>query len=411
MRCLRGFFVNNLVWRGLRRAPAAKQGKHWSSYLIKGGSSLMGTTAIGKTSKDIYATIKGGSKEPMDLPECVLVGFGNPLLDITTTVEDTLLIEKYDLRSNAAIIAEESHMPLFEELTNQEFVHYAAGGACQNSMRIFQWIVGKPFRSAFFGAVGRDKFGDTIAKRALADGVETRYQIKDDVPTGTCAVILSGTDRSVVANLGAAALFTTEWLDIEENVCLLDNAKYFYATGFFIAVCPESVLRIAKLSSQTNRYFVLNFSAVFVLQSHKNHLDEILPYCDMIIGNKQEALAYSNTHDWNTTDIFEVGRRLQSLPKDNCRPRIVLITDAVCPVLCFQDNDKVLQYPVPPIDKKTVVDTNGCGDAFVGGYLSQLVQHMPVDYCIRAGIFASQQVLRIVGVQIEKLPKFNESCI
>ncbi|EDW59820.2 adenosine kinase [Drosophila virilis] len=356
-------------------------------------------------------TIRRYSKRKMELPEGILIGFGNPLLDITSIVEDTMLLEKYDLKPNAAIIAEEKHLPLFEELTNQENVHYSAGGACQNSMRVFQWIVGTPFRALFFGAVGRDKFGDTIAKRALFDGVQTHYQVKDEASTGTCAVIISGQNRSLVANLGAAALFSEDWLDIEENKCLFERAQYFYATGFIVAVNSPSVLRIAKLSSETNRCFVLNFSAVFVLQTHKQEIDAILPYTNMIIGNKQEAIAFADTHEWDTTDIFEIGRKLQSLPNENNRPRIVMITDAVCPVLCFQENDKVLEYPVPKVDKKIIVDTNGCGDAFVGGFLSQLVQHMPLDYCIRTGIFASQQVLRIVGIQIDKLPKFRESCI
>ncbi|EDV91191.1 adenosine kinase [Drosophila grimshawi] len=347
----------------------------------------------------------------MDVPEGILIGFGNPLLDITTFVEDTVLLEKYDLEPNAAIIAEDKHLALFDELMNQENVQYSAGGACQNSMRIYQWILCKPFRAIFFGAVGRDKFGDTIGKRARSDGVETQYQVREEAPTGTCAVIISGQDRSLVANLGAAALFTEDWLDIEENACILERAKFFYATGFFMAVSSASVLRIARLSSETNRFFVLNFSAVFVLQTHKKNMDEILPYTDMIIGNKQEALAYAESHDWNTTDIFEVGRRLQSLPKANMRPRIVMITDAFCPVLCFQDNDKILEYPVPKVDQENIVDTNGCGDAFVGGFLSQIVQHMPIDYCIRTGIFASQQILRVVGVQVEQLPKFRDSCI
>ncbi|XP_034485701.1 adenosine kinase 2-like [Drosophila innubila] len=347
----------------------------------------------------------------MDIPEGVLIGFGNPLLDITTTIEETVLLEKYDLPENAAIIAEERHLQLFEELTNMENVTYSAGGACQNSMRIFQWIVEKPYCAYFVGAVGKDKFGETIGKRAMADGVQTLYQQREEAPTGTCAIILRGKHRSLVANLGAAAYFSDDWLFDDANLCLVERAQYIYATGFFIAVNASTVLSVAKMSSENNQTFVLNFSAVFVLQTHKPQLDEILPYTDMIIGNKQEALAFADTHDWNTTDIFEIGKRLQALPKDNVRPRIVMITDAVCPVLCFQDNDKILEYPVPKIDKSVIVDTNGCGDAFVGGFLSQLVQHMPLDYCIRTGIFASQQVLRIVGVQINKLPRFKECCI
>lgn len=347
----------------------------------------------------------------MELDEGVLIGFGNPLLDITIKVFDTMILEKYGLEANAAIIAEEKHLNLFEELSNLDNVKYSAGGACQNSMRIFQWIVGAPFRAVFIGAVGKDKFGETILKRARADGVETYYQSFEEKPTGTCAVIISDVNRSLVANLGAAASFTEDWLDSEESQCVVERAKYFYITGFFLAVSPPTVLRIAKFSSETNRTTVINLSAVFVVRTHKLQLCEILPYADVIIGNKEEATALAEVFDWQTKDIYKIGKLLQAFPKENSRPRIVLFTDATCPILCFQNNEKVLEYPVPQVDKKKIVDTNGCGDAFVGGFLSQLLQKMPLDYCIRTGIFASQQVLGIVGVTIQELPKFNESCI
>lgn len=39
------------------------------------------------------------------------MGFGNPLLDISATVDDSFL-EKYDLKPDDAILAEEKHRPL-----------------------------------------------------------------------------------------------------------------------------------------------------------------------------------------------------------------------------------------------------------------------------------------------------------
>ncbi|BFF89886.1 adenosine kinase 2 [Drosophila madeirensis] len=373
---------------------------------IKGyQTNLFFRSAFGKR------TLSSKNSKKMELPEGILIGFGNPLLDITTVIEDNMLLEKYGLEENAAIIAEEKHESLFEELDNMDNAQYSAGGACQNSMRVFQWIVQTPYRCAFFGAVGKDKFAERIAKRAKADGVETHYQVKEEMPTGTCAVIVSGQNRSLVANLGAAALFTEDWMDEEENCCVVDRASYFYITGFFLAVSPDTVFRMAKLCSETSRTLILNLSAVFVLQMQKEQLDGIMPYVDIVIGNKEEVLAFSDTHLWNTKDIFAIGKQMQSLPKENGRPRMVMITDAFCPVLCFQENDKILEYPVPKVDKHKIVDTNGCGDAFVGGFLSQLVQKMPLDYCIRTGIFASRQIIGVLGVTLEKLPKFNEKCI
>lgn len=47
----------------------------------------------------------------------VLVGLGNPLLDVSTAVPDSLLI-KYGLNLTDAILAEEKHMELYTELVD-----------------------------------------------------------------------------------------------------------------------------------------------------------------------------------------------------------------------------------------------------------------------------------------------------
>ncbi|KAH8312758.1 hypothetical protein KR044_012665 [Drosophila immigrans] len=344
-----------------------------------------------------------------DLPQGTLIGFGNPLLDITKITKDNSILEKYGLARNAAIIAEEKHIQLFQELSEMDDIIYSAGGACQNSMRIFQWIINQPFCGYFVGAIGTDHFGKTLDEKATADGLRVLFQQRAEAPTGTCACIINGSNRSLVANLGAAALFSEDWLKDEANICYIKNAQYYYITGFFLAVNPPTVLHVAKHSSENNRTFVFNLSAVFVPEKLKVQMDEILPLTDIVIGNKQEMLAFADTHNWNNKDIVDVGRRIQSLPKCNKRSRIVMITDAVCPVLCFQENNTVVEYPVPKVEDKDIVDTNGCGDAFVGGFLSQLVQQMPIDFCIRTGIFASQKVIRVVGIQIDKLPNFEQS--
>lgn len=43
------------------------------------------------------------------------MGIGNPLLDISANVDDGLL-EKYELKPDDAIMADEKHMPLYKEL-------------------------------------------------------------------------------------------------------------------------------------------------------------------------------------------------------------------------------------------------------------------------------------------------------
>ena len=62
---------------------------------------------------------------------------GNPLLDISANV-DYEFLEKYDMKPNNAILAEEKHKPLYDEMVEKYKVDYIPGGATQNSLRVAQ---------------------------------------------------------------------------------------------------------------------------------------------------------------------------------------------------------------------------------------------------------------------------------
>ena len=69
--------------------------------------------------------------------EGMLVGLCNPLLDMSASA-DVSFLQKYDLKLNDAILAEEKHKPLYQELISQYKVDYIAGGSGQNALRVAQ---------------------------------------------------------------------------------------------------------------------------------------------------------------------------------------------------------------------------------------------------------------------------------
>ena len=82
----------------------------------------------------------------------VILGMGNPLLDISATV-DTGMLEKYGLKANDAILYEKED--LYDELVANHQIEYIAGGATQNSCRVAQWLLPEAQSVAFFGCVGK----------------------------------------------------------------------------------------------------------------------------------------------------------------------------------------------------------------------------------------------------------------
>lgn len=69
--------------------------------------------------------------------EGILLGMGNPLLDISAVVDEGFLA-KYDVKPGNVILAEDKHLPMYDELASKSNVEYIAGGATQNSIRVAQ---------------------------------------------------------------------------------------------------------------------------------------------------------------------------------------------------------------------------------------------------------------------------------
>lgn len=158
---------------------------------------------------------------------------GNPLLDISATVDQEIL-ERYDLKPNDAILASEKHKNLYRELIEKYQPEYIAGGSVQNALRVAQWILEKPNVTTFFGCVGEDKYSKILEEAARKGGVNVQYQYTDKEPTGTCGVLLTGMNRSLCANLAAANCFTIDHIRKQENRKLIDKAQFYYVSVSYI---------------------------------------------------------------------------------------------------------------------------------------------------------------------------------
>ncbi|GBP58585.1 Adenosine kinase [Eumeta japonica] len=338
----------------------------------------------------------------------MMLGIGNPLLDISANVNEDLL-NKYELKPDNAIMAEEKHMPIYRELMEKYNAEFIAGGSVQNSMRVAQWIIKKPRVCTYFGCVGNDDYARILKERAVADGVSVQYQISNDTPTGTCAVLVTGTHRSLCANLAAAQCFTPDHLAKDECRALVQKAKYFYTSGFFVAVSPEAILQLGKHALDKGHLFIMNLSAPFVSQFYKEPLAEIIPYVDILFGNETEAVAFANAFDLQETDCTKIALKIAALPKHyEQKERVVIITQGSEAVILVE-RGKVTHIPVMKLTREEIVDTNGAGDAFTGGFLGQLVLGKSYSTCVKCGIYAATHVIQHSGCTFSGESNFKES--
>ena len=328
---------------------------------------------------------------------------GNPLLDISAEVGQDML-DKYDVKLDSAILAEDKHQPIYKELVDSYSPQYIAGGATQNSIRVAQWMLksdGLNDATAYMGCVGKDDFGETLAKCAKEDGVLTHYMQDETTPTGTCAVLIKDGERSLVANLAAANNFKPSHLETEKAKQIYEAAKFYYIAGFFLTVSIESLKIVAEHAVAANKVFCLNLSAPFIIDFFADNVAEAIPYADYLFCNESEAATYAKKHNLGE-DLKEVALKVAALPKKNTsRPRTVVFTQGDKSTIVAVDG-KVTEYAVEPLSKDLLVDTNGAGDAFVGGFLSQLVQGKDIETAVKAGHYAARYIIQVSGTTLSK---------
>jgi adenosine kinase len=331
----------------------------------------------------------------------VLLGIGNPLLDISADVSQAIL-DKYDVKLNNAILAEAKHLPIYPELVKDFQVAYTAGGATQNSIRVAQWLL-PAGSTTYIGSIGKDAFGEQLKKCAAADGVNGHYFEDEKTPTGTCAVLVHNKERSLIANLSAANNYKITHLLRPDTIALWLKADVIYSAGFFLTVSPDSALTLAKHTLAAGKIYAANISAPFIPQFFKEPLNNVITYTDYLFGNESEAKAYGEANGWEDTTPRGVAVRLAKLPKEGGRPRVVIITHGPDPTI-VASGDTVNEYSVPKIPKEEIVDANGAGDAFVGGFLASLVKGKSIEQCVSAGNYAAGVILRVSGIVIKGTP-------
>lgn len=281
-------------------------------------------------------------------------------------------------------------------------VEYIAGGATQNSIRVAQWMSGnQPGFSAYIGSVGNDDFAKQLRSAAEKDGVTPYYYVSGE-PTGTCAVLVHEKERSLVANLSAAEKYAKDHFASADVQAAIGGARIFYSAGFFLTHSAEVMAEMGKAAAAApGKIYCMNLSAPFLCQFFGSQMASVLPFCDFVFGNESEAAAYAEANGFAGASVAETALKIAALPKaSGTRARIVVITQGSDATI-VAENGATRSIPVSKVDASTIVDTNGAGDAFVGGFLAFLAKGAPIDECVAAGHFAAGHVITQSGCKFD----------
>ena len=86
------------------------------------------------------------------------------------------------------------------------------------------------------------------------------------------------------------------------------------------------------------RYVAFTLSAAYAVHAYKDSLLAIMPYVDIVFGNRHEAKAFAAADQLTLDNVGDIARHIARLPKANGRRgRIVVITCGSQPTVVIEN--------------------------------------------------------------------------
>lgn len=262
----------------------------------------------------------------------------------------------------------------------------------------------------FVGSVGDDDFGEVYKKLLIKEDIIPIFESIPNENTGRCLVLCKDLDRAHITDLGASIKISDDF--VQNNWNAIKDCSLIF-TELYILRDKKNICRdLAEVGLQDNKIYGFNLPAPFFISAHFNDIYDFVQSADIVFTNIDEAGFFvekiKETQDLGSTNsIEEVIKVLAMLPKKNpSKSRIVVITCGpnpawVCEYHPQKPNDIYVEsFEVMDVPQCNIIDTNGAGDSFAGGFLSQLIKGKSIKESMKAGLWAAHIIIQQRGFQI-----------
>lgn len=258
-------------------------------------------------------------------------------------------------------ICSKSFSPLREGDSNIGQVSNASGGVGRNIAVALKRL---GCSVQFLTAIANDSFGLALSSSIKEDGISLLLPLLDSsiYRTGVYSYTL---DSDGTLECGVNDMAINECLD-PDTVLGVNNVLKSVDCTVFEANIPEEAIK--TLVSMGGRFVA---DCVSVVKSKKlcNVLDKLF----LLKANYAEACELAGIEFGKTQDPYMVAQKLISKGLERG-----IITLGSHGAFCFEvhslKNDGFAWYKVEPPKDSVIVNTNGCGDALLAGFLSSYLK-------------------------------------
>lgn len=311
-----------------------------------------------------------------------VIGIGNPLLDFTFNVEDSLLNELGLEKGRCNLIDKEKSKEILEKLKNQEKI-ISPGGSAANVLSGISFLGGN---TAQIGKIGKDNHGEIYESKTSEQGIFSILKKHPSESTGHAITFITPDgERSFATYLGASLHLKKE--DIDEEI--IRDCEILHIGGFQLEDpnLRETCIHAINLAKKNNIKVSIDLSDSGVIERNLDFLKELTKnHIDIIFVNETEAKAFTGKEEYEALD--EIAKI--------CEVAIVKLGDKGS---LIKSQDKT--YTIP-INRVKEVNTNGAGDAYAAGILYGLTNNLDLEKSGKIASHISSLVVANTSARLDK---------
>ena len=307
-----------------------------------------------------------------------VIGIGNAIVDVLTTIDDSLLEKLSFEKGSMTLIDEKQAKELYEQTSNRI---QRSGGSVANSLACLAQLEGK---AAFIGRVRNDNLGEIFTEEISKTGTIFKTPpISDGPSTARCLIFVTpDAQRTMCTYLGASVLLEPKDIDLS----MVKKAKILYLEGYLWdhPAAKNAFIKAAEISKNSGRKVALSLSDSFCVSRHRESFIKLVEdYIDILFANEEEIKSLYKTSNLNLA--------IETLKK-KCDLAAITIGKKGSILI---SNSEVIN--IDPFILGKAIDTTGAGDLYAGGFLKGLSDGLDPVISARIGSICAGQIVTQLG--------------
>ncbi len=301
-----------------------------------------------------------------------IITFGSATQDVFMSSRQLKLVKGEQFTTKKGLC-----VPLGSKM-HMDDVFFAMGGCGTNSAVTFSR---QGLKTAYFGMIGRDAFGQEVKKELENQGVSLDLLEESTEHPTAFSVILSRPDvgRSILEKYGACHQLIEKDIPFDKI-----KANWFYISSLSDK-SHQMLVPLIDFAKKEGIKISANPAGSIKRPEHTEILKSVLNKIDILILNQEESARLTGLDFEQEKEIFK--------KLDDWVNGIVVMTKGPKGVT-VSDGQTLYSAGIP---KSDLIDRTGAGDAFGSGFVAGYIEKNDISYAIQLGTANATSCLQKMG--------------